>query len=243
MEHVSFSHLFNIMKIKLGTIRRLIREQLVQERAKDMRSANNLGLCITSVNNKKFYILVDVDAIMNDVNKVNDIDDMFGFANDENTAGDIIVAMMRVDEKYKSSNKQWGAAEVEMAAAKKGWGPFLYDIVMSSEGALVPDRGEGDVSPDAQKVWNFYFTNRKDVKHKLLDDENAPKTLTPKDDTSELHDGEEKSPLNYAYTTSKNIPINKLITNYKKISKDVSEEALVAHSMVFFRAQHAKWRK
>lgn len=238
-----FAYLLIKMKITMRTIRKLIREQLVQERAKDMRSANNLGLCITSVNNKKFYILVDVDAIASNVNKVNDVDDMFGYVNNEDIAGTVIVGMMRVNEKYKSSNKQWGAAEVEMSAARKGWGPFLYDIVMSSEEALVPDRGEGDVSPDAQRVWNFYFTNRRDVKHKLLDDENAPKTLTPRDDTSELHDGGEKSPLNYAYSTRKRIPINKLINNYKKISKNVSEEALVAHSMTFFRGQYAKWNK
>jgi len=55
---------------------------------------------------------------------------------------------------------------------ESGWGPFLYDLAMevaTSKGSgLTPDRDT--VSYDADRVWNYYFTNRADVEQVQLDD-------------------------------------------------------------------------
>jgi len=65
--------------------------------------------------------------------------------------------------------------------ANPGWGPLLYDVAMEyttlNGNGLVSSR-EGS-SPDAQKVWNYYLSNRPDVEPHQLDDERN--TLTPDD--------------------------------------------------------------
>lgn len=71
-----------------------------------------------------------------------------------------IVACMTVNGGL--SSECGGAAVVSSSAAVKGYGPLLYDAVMSlhPEG-LAPDRNK--VSPAAQRVWQYYLTNRPDV--------------------------------------------------------------------------------
>jgi len=59
-----------------------------------------------------------------------------------------------------------------VSVSESGWGPLLYDLAMevaTSKGSgLTPDRGS--VSYEANKVWNYYFTNRADVEPVQLDD-------------------------------------------------------------------------
>jgi hypothetical protein len=64
--------------------------------------------------------------------------------------------------------------EVDNSAAKKGYGPLLYDIAMEIAGGenyiddlgIMPDRTS--VSGDAQRVWETYYVNRSDVVHEPL---------------------------------------------------------------------------
>jgi len=61
-----------------------------------------------------------------------------------------------------------GAWEVDRAAAKKGWGPTMYDIVMGdSPNGIMADRDS--VSKKASRVWDFYYKNRTDVSKTPLD--------------------------------------------------------------------------
>lgn len=74
----------------------------------------------------------------------------------------------------KEANCKKGLYVVERTAALKGYGPLLYDIMLSyarEEGKLgiIPDRKR--VSSAARYVWSYYYTNRKDVGHTL--DENC----------------------------------------------------------------------
>lgn len=116
-----------------------------------------------------------------------------------------ITAMMKVVPREYSTLKepQWGAATVVLSAAQPGWGPFMYDLVMSAEGGLVPDRRS--VSPAAAGVWRKYKDARSDVEAKPLDDPKHPRTKTKQDDSSRLHDDPApkgkvpQNPLNYAY--------------------------------------------
>jgi len=138
---------------------------------------------------------------------------------------------------------QYGASTVGTAAAKKGYGPLIYDMVLSSVNGLVPDRIS--VSPKAQKVWQHYFEKRKDVDHKLLDDPDDPWTPEKEDDTSRMHPGRENNPLNYAYSkhTSMNLHpfltanselVKKLLELFKSLSEDKIKNAITDGGKEFF---------
>jgi len=79
----------------------------------------------------------------------------------------------------------YGAKEVAKSAAKKGYGPMLYDIAMNDVGGLIPDRRS--VSRDAKNVWKKYM-ERPDIDHKKLDDVDDPKTPTEFDDAKTYND-------------------------------------------------------
>jgi len=71
-----------------------------------------------------------------------------------------------------------GAYEVSISNTSiSGLGPLLYDIAMELAGpaGLMSDRKI--VSPDAKRVWQYYYDNRSDVHHQQLD--SKPGTITP----------------------------------------------------------------
>lgn len=88
------------------------------------------------------------------------------------------------------------AMEVKMSAASKGYGPLMYDIVMSDgDGGLLPDRVK--TSDQAKKLWQFYSGKRGDVKKVPLDNADDPKTPEPDDDCPFVDD--KSDVLNYSY--------------------------------------------
>lgn len=125
-----------------------------------------------------------------------------------------VIAMIAVIS--PDDGTQYGIPEVAGSAAEKGYGPLLYDIVMSIEGGITSDRGS--VSSSAKKLWSYYKNNRPDVKAKPLDDKEKPKTPEKFDD-SHIHAGGEESPLNYVYIPSKTPNADALISNHKAIEK------------------------
>ena len=70
-----------------------------------------------------------------------------------------------------TSGETYGAFEVTLSRADRGWGPMLYDVVMETAtqkgSGLTPDRY--DVSDAALGVWNYYLHQRPDVDHAQLD--------------------------------------------------------------------------
>ncbi len=64
---------------------------------------------------------------------------------------------------FDSDSSCENAYEVKQSAALSGYGPLLYDLVLSHihPNFLISDRSS--VSKQAQKVWNFYLNNRPDV--------------------------------------------------------------------------------
>lgn len=170
-------------------------------------SSDGLALYVASKGSKRMYVLYDpnalYDAAMND---------------------DVSDAWVRLVKKYiramviagDKSNRGWHAATISAAAATSGFGPLLYDIVMSEEGGLMPDRR--GVSRSAQAVWKYYRNSRGDITAKPLDDINAPKTPDPIDD-SWLHKGGEGNPLNYAYFIDTPIDVSALRDNHTAAMK------------------------
>lgn len=88
------------------------------------------------------------------------------------------------------------AIEIKKSAATKGYGPLMYDIVMSDgEGGLMPDRVS--TSTQAKKLWQFYSAKRGDVKKVPFDNADDPKTPEPNDDCPFVDDKDDV--LNYSY--------------------------------------------
>ena len=103
-------------------------------------------------------------------------------------------------------NSAW---EVIRSAAEKGYGPTLYDLVMSiSPYGLTSDRSE--VSQSARSVWSYYANNRDDVDKQLLDP-NGVFTWSEEDDCTMQGSGS-------TWTTS---PLPKL---HRQMAVDFLEE-------------------
>lgn len=132
----------------------------------------------------------------------------------------IVYAVIMVkDTRYPA----WGASEVECAAAHKGYGPLLYDIVMGLEKGLMADRGS--VSDSAKNVWHTYKIARDDVVARPLDDINKPKTVPTADDAP-LHIGGRAHPLNYAYFISHLPNVGTLKANHIEGMKQMKEAGI-----------------
>jgi len=125
-------------------------------------------------------------------------------------------AMMNVDRPEKGV--AWGAVSVSLSAAERGFGPLMYDIVMTQEGGLMADRGP--VKPAAKKVWQYYKDQRPDVEAKLLDDKWNPKTA-PTIDDGDVHPEGAENPLNYAYFATRKLDITQLRKNHYSAIKQL----------------------
>ena len=135
----------------------------------------------------------------------------------------------------------WGASMVRQSAAKKGYGPFMYDIALTLAGSIVSDREK--VSPAAEKVWQGY-QKRSDVKKYPLDDITDPQTPTEVDD-GDVFQG--RDALNYAYSGA-NVNAQSLKSNHEKFLSSASsifdgdksyvDDALEAAADAFFRRMY-----
>lgn len=112
----------------------------------------------------------------------------------ESTDG-LTVGMMNV-VLSEDSNKVY---EVKAAAAEQGYGPTLYDIVMSyiAPKYLMADRKE--VSDAARKVWRFMYDNRK-AEYDML--------AVPEEGKWKTSESEDIPFLNHAYRLKKKLSIN-----------------------------------
>lgn len=213
----------------------------LHEKAITSTQAKKAGLALAYVTDGKYrtYVLYNAQQVMDDIDI--DVDDVFEKVMCFYRA---TFAMMVV--KDVSQGQAWGASEVKQSAAVKGYGPLLYDIVMAKEHGLIPDRHE--VSVDAQKIWNYYFNNRKDVTHKKLDDVDNPKTPTKVDD-AQVHayddgDGEynDEFPVNYAYFEKRSPNVANLVRNNEKVmgflQLDDVEYVINASSSKFFNSKY-----
>ncbi len=138
----------------------------------------------------------------------------------EKSASPAILSIVKFNPVQRG--EAYGAKEIEISAARKGWGPLTYDIAMSmSRTGLMPDHNDG-VSPAASNVWKNYHDNRSDVRKLKLDDMNDPKT-EPKIDDAKTHNDPDRAYLDYVYQIKSPVDVNKLTSVHKQCVADILE--------------------
>jgi hypothetical protein len=148
-------------------------------------------------------------------------------ANSPSTDGHIYAYF--VASKY-GDGEAYNAWEVINASAIKGYGPMMYDIVMSLVGTIMSDRNS--VSAMAKKVWSYYKNNRLDVKALPLDDQNDPKT-PPTIDDAPLHSKNPEDPLNFAFKSdSSKIDVGALEARHNDLAAHLSTKLKISKGMV-----------
>ena len=146
------------MKLTLRNLRSLIVESLneqdLDERAMTSGDAgNDLALCVEQKHNMINLVLYRYEAFKKDLEE--------GYSS--KTLKKHVVAMLFAMQ--RDFNNPF--FEVQLTAAEKGWGPFMYDKAMSLVGGLMPDRFS--ITPAAKKIWDHYYHDRSDVKVTPLD--------------------------------------------------------------------------
>lgn len=198
-----------------------LQEHLFIEAAVTPRAASKdgLALAIGKSNSCRYYMLYD-PIMFSDVLKQGTVDARSAHNHDVKVKLRDIAIKGVLFVKPGRPDHAWNAAIVAASAAEHGYGPLMYDIVMSREGGLVPDRSS--VRPSAKKVWQYYFDNRSDVKAKPLDDIDDPKTK-PKVDDAYLHRGGTENPLNYAYFTRRRPNVDAMIERHKEMLRGLKK--------------------
>jgi hypothetical protein len=135
------------MNLLEDIINSIIKEELevLDEAAKTLKDISSMALSTSSVDNGKIFVLYDPTLVI-------DILKLGIEGNPDLTKATIAVC-------YIEKNP-CGFWEVKNSAARKKYGPILYDIVMSEihPAYLASDRKW--TSSAARKIWNYLFTYR-----------------------------------------------------------------------------------
>jgi len=222
-------------------IRRFVR-RIIQEKAKSVSSAQSSGLALF-LNYPSGYGATRI--ILYNPSKLLDIfEETFGNPTTEEITHSILGVVET--EKWDGSPCNNVGNVINATAAEKGWGPLLYDVALSiSNGGLMPDRGS--VSSKASSVWNYYDKKRGDVKSIPLDNEDDPKTPSPKDDCPFVKGPEYVNKV-YKMTGSgvnvgdlarnHNVFIEQMKKNYKEASKEAVESMVARSALQFFTSKY-----
>ena len=151
-----------------------------------------------SIGNQYFFIIIDHEALYIAMEEIwatwhsdTDSEEEYDMMDEDAQASqydesvyDHIIAMLRVKDVVGRSSKYSldcnGAWEVERSAADRGFGPTLYDMVMSiAPGGLVSDRYS--VSNAALNYWEISANKRNDISKKFLDTPGNRYTIDPTD--------------------------------------------------------------
>lgn len=221
----------------------MIYKRIFQEKALSLSEAENFCLWIdNSVAGYVKFVLYDPELLKNDIfvgDKgviENKIKNRFKIVFYDCILASITISLGKDNPSVRVPKI---AYTIQSTSAKpdSGAGVLLYDIVMSwvtNKGKfLTPDRQS--ISNLAQKVWKYYFTKRKDVKHIPIDDIKNPVTKDKTDDgdlyignniSDEDIDYKHRNFSNHMYQIKKPLNYLPLIKNNKSLLNDLKKKKI-----------------
>lgn len=140
------------------TVPKSLKEEAVQN-----TSTENLSLATSGHS----LLLFDSQAVLTEINKSSD-----KLVDPKKTIAKLIrqniYGFIDLEEVGGSEKCGDDVVSIGMAAARRGYGPVMYDFALSMvyPKYIIPDRGS--VSSQAAKVWKYYLTNRPDVSKVLI---------------------------------------------------------------------------
>ena len=129
------------------------------------------------------WILFNAEKTLSAIKEINETNpkDVYNFydALFQNIKG--VIQIDRQDGIGDGTVDPYGAYQISLSACQEGYGPLMYDLVMSViPGGIYPDRGS--TSDEARNMWKYYATRRPDVLKRYIDQYYDKQTLTPEDD-------------------------------------------------------------
>lgn len=175
-------------------LRRLVRSLLEAAVVGKAAASRGLALYVRKSSTMRGYILYSPENFAKKVENINNAE----LLTIHYASPDILNIVVGFITVMPHKGECWNAAEVRLSAAEKGYGPLMYELVMSDYGVMMSDHGAG-TSDSARKVWQKY-DQRSDVKKLPFDDEDHPKTPPKEDDCKILSDDDDEIDyLNQAY--------------------------------------------
>lgn len=131
----------------------------------------------------------------------------------------------------------YGSSMVVSTSAKKGYGPLLYDVMLSIakkkyNSGIQPDRAS--VSPQARGVWDYYRTKRSDVKATPIDNILRPETPQNIDDAYVHRDEglENRDSVDFVYEIIKPINFEVLSQRHREVLRRARKMGIDADDVV-----------
>ena len=176
------------MRLTKQKLFKLIQEELLKEAAKGIQDVpEDAGVTCATLRNKNGFVITLKKQGASNIGSIGGIH----FENIPSKFGNCVDGMT-----------------ISMSLADKGWGPFLYDLVMEKatieSAGIIPDRTI--VSDDARGVWQYYLDNREGIVIRQLDDLNDSFKNGPQDDCAQISSQNhlrwnwKKSPLSKIYS-------------------------------------------
>ncbi len=215
--------------------------QLIVEVASSVSSASESGLAlfVTPSNQMIAYILYEPDVFLDTFKKAESTDFKDLFNELRPHVKNIFAGYIEVIPRDGKCNN---ATEIVASAARKSFGPLMYDIVMNdNENGIFSDRS--GTSPSAQNVWKYYDSNRGDVESEPFDNKDDPKTPPPEDDCHFVR-GVDLLNRSYRNKRSSSSFVTPLLDNHEEMifnvgaTRDAIEKLLHRLGISFFHEKY-----
>lgn len=219
---------FNLIKTNLSesVIRELVSEIVKRQQEKTIRkfirtileaaqNSSDVALLMDDSGSVKSLILWKPSILLKQFEKFEDDLRWVRIAQlMKESSSEWMFGFMKLDAP-QSGRVGYGAWEVKLSAAQKGYGPLLYDAAMSVCGSITASRDK--VSSQAERVWDFYNKSRSDVKKLPFDDIDDPKTPSTDDDAVLI--GQDHPSLDFAYEGSPSDINSMIVKNQEGIDE------------------------
>jgi hypothetical protein len=209
------------MLITRGALQHLLEAAIDSETA----GSQGVAVIVTKISDNTNVIAYDIANMIDSLMQgVRDGDDPVTSVEKNGTAAIVgLVSMVPAD----SHGPCYDGYVIQATAARKGYGPLIYDIALSLGKPVIPDRHA--VSKQARQVWQKYMT-RSDVAKMPLDDIENPRTPQKHDDCAIIKNADS---LNNAFIKRGRGDYSSMVNNdskafqaYNKALKDAGKDAV-----------------